>query len=193
MQFIKHFSNIAKISSTLQILRSIRKRTKLSLHYYYYCTLLNFNENKKINNKVSVTSSNNNKNNDNRKKMKIELNNFEEIFPTLNLPSKLAYPINKKDSELFMKWRIEHIIGRVKPINLEQYKELYEHLSDERDQVISDIEAVVKLFNSKRESIFCASSIPVKGRINTALLLTFLIIFFHFLKYRYEKNNNYLQ
>ena len=98
-------------------------------------------------------------------------NNFNELYPLLKLPYKLTHPQYQEKAKQYVKFRLEQYPHRMKPINVEDYKVLYQDLSKhERNKMILEIEEMVNFYNSFLNSVFCPNSISVRGMFFFSLI-----------------------
>ena len=96
----------------------------------------------------------------------INLDNFEEMYPTLKLPYKLQHPEHVKRSKDFVRLRLEKYPNGLNQIQLSDYVEIYQDVVDKQEQkkVRNDIEIVLMYYNRiLSKSVFCPESIPLAG------------------------------
>jgi len=97
----------------------------------------------------------------------VSLDNFEETFHNLWLPFKLTFPENKGYSKEFIKYRLEHFPNGMPEIQMEDYRELYEHLNEEKRKKVQDNISLILLYYNRilRKSLFCPSGISLEGEL----------------------------
>lgn len=94
------------------------------------------------------------------------LENFDELYPTIRIPHKMCHKDKREKGKEFIRYRLEQYRKRMTPIEVTDYKEIYDHMSrgEERDKTINAITLILDYYNRILcSSIFCPSSIPVSG------------------------------
>lgn len=91
--------------------------------------------------------------------------NFDQYYQRLKLPYKLQHPEHRERSKQFIKLRIEQYPNGMKPLNVEDYRQLFDNLEGElRTKIVNDITMVLDYYNRLLcKSIFCPSTIPLAG------------------------------
>lgn len=91
--------------------------------------------------------------------------NFEQCYQQLKLPYKLQHPEHRERSKQFIKLRMEQYPNGMKPLNVEDYRQLFDNLEGElRTIMVNDITMVLDYYNRLLcKSIFCPRTIPLAG------------------------------
>lgn len=91
---------------------------------------------------------------------------FEENYPKLRIPYKLSHPKQQERSKQFIKLRLEEYPNGMKPLNVQDYSQLFDSLENDekREKMVNDISLLLHYYNGiLSKSIFCPNTIPLAG------------------------------